>query len=237
MYNQFKLILIIQITLFPFFFSHCARQSPRYDQGREILREALFFQLTGEDLQSSGQSNEDNSPLVVSTIPETEGQFVTVLRSVDFRRWTDFDFASRSLGSEAGTWDIGFQRYKVRTNGGGTNPGAQGAACKSNTKSFPSQSTTSLSIGCGLGDFEEDRVAQAEVAGGGGTIFIGSDVFTNFESGWFTYQLPSLNPTMDVFVVRSRDGGRYYAVQIIGYYSEAGTSGYPSFRWRQIPLD
>jgi hypothetical protein len=57
---------------------------------------------------------------------------------------------------------------------------------------------------------------------------------TDLNNGWFIYNIPSLTPNFTVFVVKSGDGAKYYAIQVIDYYSEAGTSGYPKFRWREI---
>lgn len=212
----------------------CARQSEPYDPGKDFIHKSLYYQLTGENLTSKPRQN--TNPEVIYTVEEGNGVFRTQVKAVDFNIWTDFSFSSRSLANLE-EFDIGFRRYTVRTNGGATNPNRLGAACKSNTKTFPSITTSSVSIGCTIDRFQEDRLAQAEVAGGGGVQYVGSDVISNFETGWFTYVLPSLKPTMDVFVIRSHDGQRFYAIQIINYYSDAGTSAYPTFRWAIIPFE
>ncbi len=216
------------------FFQFCARQSPRLDPGAEVLREALLTNLTGTP--QSARNRPSALPELIFNLEEGEGAFRTQVKAVSFEMWADFSFGRQNL-SGPDDFDLGFRRYTVRTNGGLTNPSRFGAACKSTTKVFPNSSTTSVSIGCSSSQFQEDRISQAEVAGGGGVEFVGSDVLSNFGNGWFTYDLPFLRPTFDVFVIRSHDAQRYYAVQIVNYYSDAGTSAYLTFRWRLIPFE
>jgi hypothetical protein len=221
-------ILLLCIPFISIFYSiGCARQSAPFDPGAQLLEQLVVAQLNLGDPQA---------PEVIFNRSEGNGVTLTQVKAVSLENWTDYSFRTQSLRDSDLEWEIGFQRFKVRTNGGRTNSAGDGAACKGNTNDFGQvlATTKASDIGCPHANFEADRVATAEVIGGGGAEFIGSDVFTNFNSGWFTYRLPDLIPTLDVFVVRSGQGNRYYAVQITDYYSEAGTSGYPTFRWRQI---
>lgn len=208
---------------------HCARKSEPLNPGEKIAQESLLFLTTGS---RTGRNNIDDSPRIMSTIEESPGVFVTQVRSTSYELWTDLNLSTQQLRSQNGPFDIGFQRYKVRSNSGITNPSGLGGVCRSNTTAFPATAVSASSIGCT--NFEIDVAGQAEVVGGGGASFNGSVVMTDISNGWFTYNLPSLNPNLRVFVLRSGQGNQFYAIQVIDYYSNAGTSGYPKFRWRQI---
>ena len=207
---------------------NCARISDPYDPIEEQQGEILFQLITGSSVNS--RNNLLTQPEVLSNSRQPDGSVITVLRATSEQQWTNFSFQSQALSDPS--FDISFQRFKVRTNSGATNSSGNGGACRSNTNSFPGSGVTSTTLNCR--EFIADAQAQAEVIGGGGASYIGSDVLTNFDSGWFIYDIPTLSPRMTVFVIRSFDGTRYYAVQVINYYSDAGTSGYPSIRWREI---
>jgi hypothetical protein len=34
------------------------------------------------------------------------------------------------------------------------------------------------------------------------------------------------------FQIKVNGGGTYYKLQLAGYYDQAGSAGYPSFRWK-----
>ncbi|WCL49544.1 HmuY family protein [Leptospira sp. GIMC2001] len=214
------------ILLLLLFGINCARVSDPYDPIKDQQGEILFQLVNG--VTSSSQNS--LRPEVISNIEQSDGSIITLLRSTAADTWTNYSFQSRSLSNS--NFDISFQRFKVRTNGGATNPSGKGGACRSNTTNFPGAGVTSTNLNCT--EFVLDINGQAEVIGGGGASYVGSDVLTNFDTGWFIYDIPTLSPRMTVFVIRSFDGNRYYALQVIDYYSDAGTSGYPRIRWREI---
>jgi hypothetical protein len=217
-----RLLVVLSLTA-------CARQSESFDPGEKLAKDALVFIASGN---LPGKKLLDDSPKIISTVQESPGVFITQLRSISYDLWTDVNLSSQSLRSGSGVFDIGFQRYKVRSNSGVTNPSGLGGVCKSNTSSFPASAISAATINCTT--YVADVAGQAEVVGGGGASFNGSQVMTDLNNGWFIYNIPSLTPNFTVFVVKSGDGAKYYAIQVIDYYSEAGTSGYPKFRWREI---
>jgi hypothetical protein len=219
-----RLLVVLSLTA-------CARQSEPFNPGEKISQDALVFLASGT---VPGKKLLDDSPKIISTVQESPGVFITQVRSISYDIWTDVNLSSQSLRSGSGPFDIGFQRYKVRSNSGVTNSSGLGGVCKSNTSSFPASGITATGLNCGTSQFISDVAGQAEVVGGGGASFNGSQVMTDLNNGWFIYNIPSLTPNFTVFVVKSGDGAKYYAIQVIDYYSEAGTSGYPKFRWREI---
>jgi hypothetical protein len=219
-----RLLVVLSLTA-------CARQSEPFNPGEKISQDALVFLASGT---VPGKKLLDDSPKIISTVQESPGVFITQVRSISYDIWTDVNLSSQSLRSGSGPFDIGFQRYKVRSNSGVTNSSGLGGVCKSNTSSFPASGITATGLNCGTSQFISDVAGQAEVVGGGGASFNGSEVMTDFTNGWFIYNIPTLTPNFTVFVVKSGDGAKYYAIQVIDYYSEAGTSGYPKFRWREI---
>jgi hypothetical protein len=217
-----RLLVVLSLTA-------CARQSEPFDPEEKLAKDALVFIASGN---LPGKKLLDDSPKIISTVQESPGVFITQVRSISYDIWTDVNLSSQSLRSGSGTFDIGFQRYKVRSNSGVTNSSGLGGVCKSNTTSFPASVISAATINCTT--YVADVSGQAEVVGGGGASFNGSEVMTDFTNGWFIYNIPTLTPNFTVFVVKSGDGAKYYAIQVIDYYSEAGTSGYPKFRWREI---
>ncbi|MCG9875322.1 MAG: HmuY family protein [Leptospiraceae bacterium] len=214
------------ILLIAILFTHCARLSDTDTAKRNETNNFLLQAVSG-GLEPIG-----TRPELISNSPQSDGSTITQVRATSNDLWTNYSFATSALSNTE--FDIGFQRFKVRTNGGATNNANQGAACRSNTSTFPGASTSSASLGCTNTEFKNDINGQAQVIGGGGASFTGSDVLTNFDTGWFLYDIPTLSPRLTVFIIRSSNGTRFYAVQIIDYYSDAGTSGYPKFRWREI---
>ena len=70
-------------------------------------------------------------------------------------------------------------------------------------------------------------------AGGTDTVdFEGADALKE----WYDYNSSThvLTAKDDVYLIRSSDGGSIYKIQMTDYYSESGTSGYPTFRWESL---
>jgi hypothetical protein len=133
-----RLLVVLSLTA-------CARQSEPFNPGEKISQDALVFLASGT---VPGKKLLDDSPKIISTVQESPGVFITQVRSISYDIWTDVNLSSQSLRSGSGPFDIGFQRYKVRSNSGVTNSSGLGGVCKSNTSSFPASgiSAAGLSI-------------------------------------------------------------------------------------------
>lgn len=134
-------------------------------------------------------------------------------------------------------WDIGFQRYRGATNGGTSGFGL-GRACSTTQTSL--DSVTSLSATAGAADpacphLAIDTQLTGSSGGAGGATdvqFSGSPAFHD----WYTYDIFDhvLKTRNYVYIVRSGDGNKLYKLQILDYYSNAGTSGFPLVRYAEV---
>jgi len=115
-------------------------------------------------------------------------------------------------------WGLGFRRFHIKLNGGDSGSAGVSALV--------------------LEDAAFDDVATAPAEGYVEDQPDGEDdnedpdyVFAD----WYGYNIMThvLTPQPWVYVVRT-DDERYYRVQITDYYDDAGSSGYPSFRWSEI---
>lgn len=141
--------------------------------------------------------------------------------------WVYFDFESNreSIVSDPGAsreWDLAFQRFKVKSNGG-----------------------VSGGAGVEIANLEEVELAGVTAAPANGWQVDQPDgedmnpdpdtVFNRGEDTWFEYDSAThlLAARKRVYVVRTPDD-TYYAVQILKYYDMAGTAGNLVFRWKKV---
>lgn len=115
-------------------------------------------------------------------------------------------------------WDLGFSRFHIKLNGGDSgSAGVQGLI------------------------LEDDSFEDVSVAPADGYLEDRPDGEDDNEdpdyvfAEWYAYNFMThiLTPQPWVYVVRTGDE-RYYRIQITDYYDDAGTSGYPAFRWSEI---
>src|SRR5690606_38784174 len=61
------------------------------------------------------------------------------------------------------------------------------------------------------------------------------NVFNNGTDDWYAYDVEThtLTARDRLYAVASTDG-RFYALQLLGYYDGAGSPGFVRFRWREI---
>ncbi|EMY78647.1 HmuY protein [Leptospira weilii serovar Ranarum str. ICFT] len=207
----------------------CARQHPAIDE-----RELAFKQSV---LALQKQIEEANSSKILSTETNGDGSFTTKVRAVSYDVWIKYSFADKTQAfapDASGGWDVGFQRFKLQTNGGATHSGGQGGACMTNpvlTDFNAASSNTSTGLGCSNVSFSPDTNVSEVAAGGVQTNYVGNDVLNK----WFNYTLAFLQPNDKIFVIRSNTGNEYYLFQVTGYYNLEGTSAHPTVRWKQIP--
>lgn len=199
--------------------------------------------------RKDAQESEIRDVLLAELLADTAGACVAAssggvttltVRATSSIAWTRCDLADGSLVTDTSTrWDLSFQRFKIAT-AGGTSAAASGGACKANQTNFDAVNQVSTLGGvaapnCPL--FSLDQILSAESGGAGGSStssYSGSIAFQE----WYNYNIfgHTLTAKSDVYVVRSSDSSRYYKVQMLDYYSAAGTSGYPKLRYKEIPF-
>jgi hypothetical protein len=164
---------------------------------------------------------------------------VVSVRATSSLTQTRCDLLDGSLVSDGSLrWDIAFQRFKIST-ASGSSAGASGGACRTGITSFDSVGSVSLGATAppDCPHFAVDETLSAESGGAQGSStssYSGNPVLQQ----WYNYNIfgHTLSAKPDVYVIRSSDGARFYKLQMLDYYSAAGTSGYPKFRFEEIPL-
>ncbi|MBU42070.1 MAG: hypothetical protein CMN76_02530 [Spirochaetaceae bacterium] len=161
----------------------------------------------------------------------------TVVQATSQLEWTHCDLNIGATTQAGGPWDMRFRRFAAGTNGGTSGSGS-GSSC--NTGLTDLAAVTSLSqFSSGTSGFCPNLVNDTNLStagggagGSGSTSFSGSPVMLE----WYNYNSEThvLSTKGEVYIVRSSDGSSYYAVQFHDYYSEAGSSGYPTIDWKGI---
>ncbi|HEX7049434.1 MAG TPA: HmuY family protein [Longimicrobiales bacterium] len=123
-----------------------------------------------------------------------------------------FDLA-RGEASDAADWDLAFEGYTIRVNGGVSGSGSAGAV---------------------LADASFDAMADASDAPDG---VYSADAFGGvFDAHpWYRYDLAGQHqiwPTYDVYLVKRGDA--VYKLQLIGYYGADGTPRQVTFRYARL---
>jgi len=202
----------------------CCRYEGRQDAKESEIRDALLAEFLAD---TAG-----------ACIPAVSGGVPTLtVRATSTISLSRCDLADGSLVTDPSRWDISFQRFKIGT-ASGTSAAASGGACKANQTNFDAVAQVSTLGGASAPNcpfFSVDQVLSAESGGAGGsstTSYSGNVALQE----WYTYNIfgHTLSAKSDVYVVRASDGTRYYKVQMLDYYSSAGTSGYPKFRYKEI---
>ena len=177
-----------------------------------------------EDLVPDGGSGADG-PKVQST-DNGDGTFTTTIDASADDQWvylslTDGAHVTPADPDDSASWDLAFQRFRVKSNSG-----ISGVA--------------GVEVAPILGaDF--DALTQAPARGYVVDAVDSDDEDTDADyaflgpSPWYDYdsEQHTLSPANVVYVVKSV-AGSYFKVQMQGYYDAAGTGGYPRFRWGPV---
>ncbi len=218
-----KILLILIFTLIG-----CARDKESISEQTQFTNQLL--------LQTLRASDPNFLDKVVFSRADTEGTTVTRINStnVDFYIYFSLQTNSQIPASLASStsWDIAFNRYKISTNSGSTNSAGLGGSCLSNQTTVSAASNTNrINQNCTDDKFVIDGRSTTQGVGGAVGDFIGNPLMTE----WYNYEIGNLTTKGLIYIVRSGNGSSYYAVRMESYYSEAGTSGYPTIRWKKLP--
>lgn len=146
------------------------------------------------------------------------GPAVYTVDARDPDRWVTFDFSRGAvvpIEDRAGLdWDLAFQRFRIRTNGGATNPRGRGGALDLGPVRFDSVR-------------EAPDTAYLEDAGDARRETRNRALERWYEYSWLTHVL---KPKPHVYVVRTADGG-YAKLEFLSYYCEGSQPGCLTFRY------
>lgn len=139
-------------------------------------------------------------------------------RSVDVRSGpVYFDLAAGAVSSGAGTWDLRFSGFEIRTNGGVSGTGNVSALVDNGTPyadiTAPYAATAPAAV------FKRDAYSG---------IFVSQP--------WYRYNITGTDnqiwPTFNVYLVRR--GTEVYKVQLTGYYGTSGASRQIGIRYARL---
>ncbi len=145
----------------------------------------------------------------------------------DTETWAYLDLDKNALvmpakPAAASDWDLSFKRFTIATNGGGSGSGGVEVAV--------------------LKEAKFDDVIEVSANGFASDATDGSDddeepeyVMSTGESGWYDYDptAHTLSPRAHVYLVRTTTRA-VFKLEILDYYSEAGSSGYLTMRFAQL---
>ncbi|MEM6532682.1 MAG: HmuY family protein [Myxococcota bacterium] len=192
-----------------------------------LLSMASFACASDLSDRLDGQEDELGEPLLVESVLEGSATLTRVDASsselwVHYRFADDQAFTGAELGQTNGElWDVAFQRFRVRTNGGVSGDGAVEVAV-----------LTEVAFD-GVSEAPNDGYSEDEPdADNDGDI---EPVFETVEGGWYIYDFAThtLSPNALVYVVKTHDE-QFYKMEFASYYDEAGSSGHPSFMHESV---
>jgi len=199
------------------FFVSCESKKPNESSAAALLILEGGFGLGGDTALNK-----------VTTKEDSPGVFLTTVNATSTRNWVFVNLNGSGIQVlEADSWDLRFRRFLIGTNSGTSGSGS-GAACKTGLTNF---NAVTIVTTCST-SFQVDSI-QSQTGGGGGAGDVNDSANPEmFE--WYSYNNTILTAKSEVYIVRGKDGTKKYKVQMTDYYSMAGTSGYPTFRWAKL---
>jgi hypothetical protein len=152
-----------------------------------------------------------------------DGSTDTLVDATEETDWQEWDLDTGNVGSGERDWDIGFSRFRIKTNGGANGPGGVYVAA------LPEQSYEALTQAPVEG-FAADRPDSEQ-----DTDSDPDNVFNSGDEDWYNYDVMrhELSPKDICYVIASSEGA-FYKFVIDEYYDSAGTPAMIQFRWAAI---
>ena len=157
---------------------------------------------------------------------QSSGIYTTVANASSTSEWVYVSLKESGKKATASSqWDIRFKRYVIGTNSGTSGSGSGGSCDTTKTNLLDHSINTST---CPL---VSDSSQSQSGEGGFGTANESASPSMIF---WYSYDgISHLLRTKNlVYLVRGNDGA-IYSLQMLDYYSSAGTSGYMKFTWKR----
>jgi hypothetical protein len=161
----------------------------------------------------------------ITTADNGDDTFTTRVLADDVDAWVYFDFQSGAqvtpdAPEDDDGWDLAFQRFHIRSNGGSSGSGDAEVAVLDDDF----DTLDAAPEGEYLADSEDGDDEGSE-----------PDTAFEIDDGWYAYDPSShtLSTRGLVYVVRTPEGD-YFKLELLGYYDEAGNDGRPSFRWAPL---
>lgn len=177
----------------------------------------------------------------VEVVEQGNGVFRLQVDASEEDAWIYFSLASAS-GVESPvdpknsrTWDLGFRRFLVKSNGGVSGSGNVSVAA------VPGASFEDLKVAPASGYVQDVAGAEPDPNAPDEVLQPEVDYAFNVEhaespNGWYNYDPTShtLSPAAVVYVVKALDE-RFYKVEFVRYYNDAGSPAILTLRFAEIP--
>ena len=177
---------------------------------------APSIEVNSDEDARDAEGDEDDSQGV-----QPDQSVVTQMDATDDERWIYFDLdTGAKVDSEDETWDLAFMRFNIQVNGGVSGEGGVEVAYTDGTQ------------------LEDDPMPPDEGWFSDQEDSDGDGVLNYAFADWYDYDVMThiLTPKERVWFVIGTEGD-VYALQIVDYYDEFGTSGYPTFQWKKMETE
>lgn len=157
------------------------------------------------------------------------------INSTNSTKWKYFSFASNDTVTVAdpthsNTWDLAFQRNRIKTNGGESGNGSGSAA---NSYQKGQIGFDALKIVSDTATFIADNSVSIAIQQGY-AIYIINPVLNTWFSLEFATQGTQIVPRDYIYIVKTASG-KYAKIWIKSYYSSINLSGYVTFQYKYQP--
>jgi hypothetical protein len=157
------------------------------------------------------------------------------INSTGSTTWKYFSFTTNDTvtiadPAHSSAWDLAFQRYRIKTNGGLSGSGSGSAA---NSYKTGQTGFDGLSVVPDTTTFTLDSTIDVAVQQGYATYIVNPVLYTWF-SLEFAAQGTQIVPTDNVYIVKSSTG-KYAKVWFKSYYSATNQSGYVTLQYKYQP--
>lgn len=158
-----------------------------------------------------------------------------VINSTKSNRWTYFSFTENDTvpvtdPMTSSDWDLAFQRYRIKTNGGLS---GNGQGCAANSFKKQQNGFDGLRVVPDTTTFFSDTSVQIAVQQGYATYILNPELYS-----WFSMEFAAAGtqivPTDNIYIVKTATG-KYAKVWFKSYYSTTNVSGYITVQYKYQP--
>ena len=187
----------------------------------------IFYLLPVLLILIPGCTKEDPKPEIISQTFQVNATGSTVWKYFSFEKKDTIQVADPLISKE---WDLAFQRYRIRTNGGKSGSGMGSAA---NSYKKGEAGFDEMLVVPDTATFSIDADIQIAVQQGYATYTVNPELYT-----WFTIETAAqgtqIVPSDNIYFVKTALG-KYVKIWFKSYYSPTNASGYVTFQYKYQP--
>lgn len=186
-----------------------------------LLQVALVVSACADDLKTDNDG-EGSADLTIKTEVKAEGVRETVVNATSKEDYWYIDLdAEAEVKESSADWDLAFQRFKIKSNGGDSGEGNVIVAKVETPFDELEKAPDSGYVE------DSDAISSKSENGDPNYAFLGPEPWYNYEA------MHQLSPEKVVYVVRSTEE-KFFKVAVLDYYDDAGTAGFLRFQWAEI---